>query len=645
MNIHIFISCSNIVTQKNTDQSSMRKFLTNNKYNEQNNTWNISSSTTQSNNLRNTVKLKNVKLLSDDNMGIDFLTLCAVKKSEEDISSETVHKMDTHYIPISKPVTNLLDFTIPDMKILDCLSFLNVNLDGNLSTSQENCENKNITIDIDIDDNNFWCTIRNEADNGEIKFENILDESSDSDKTTFSHLSHGIADKIDLVNTVNTFITKDHEITFTEAKSSNTTLNDIEEPSLFENILNDSFSSIEDNLENKKPTQEITSPINSNILEKDTDNNTYESVINHFRNDNIDKLDRRKTESTEIEKSDQTNEVTRCFIDEMQDFDFNNENNINDISSQNKSSHNTKAEESLLSITQAIGEIAQMKKDMENSSTSLISKKERINETNSDWISVNTKRETKITKKNSTTETENKLSNFYHNSAKSDITTQLNDFDEDFIITKDSAKRFDELESSYFRNTSKNSEFKNTCNASENIELYNPSTSTNKPLGLLSLKKNITQNLHVKNPSICQTSTKCMQNKQNKNISKCPNSPSYTNNTSEQKSSLSKKTTQDKKYKHKITNKFIDDEAQVYSDASSDETIESDEDLTDFVSYTQNIPDQIDMHAHYLQTTKSPIKKTDGFHFKKLRPPDPNMQIYTQPLSQTENSYLYVRKI
>lgn len=657
----------------------MMKFLTNNKCSgqSQNNIYNIFTQATQCNNLQNIINPNNVKLLSDDNAGNDFLTLCAIKRSEEEISSKTVHKMDTTYIPMAKPVKDLFNFVLPDIQVIDCffMKFKDISAEregceDNFPTQNKNNENENIYNNndcIDINDDNFWCTIRNEKniDNNEIRFEDILDESSDSNKTT--SCSDQQVRNIEL-NSNNTKVsdTKNDnkimtDIGITDIKIPNNTA-DLES-SLFENILNESFSSIEDNLENENmPQQNIVSSNSSNVITNIkkiniTDANTGDT----FHDKDNTKSNSNLSSFTEPAKS-QRNQFMENFIDEIQDFDFNSDDDISEFvrheSNKNKSKHNSKAEESLLSITQAINEIAGIKKDLKVSSKSVY-KEESINENSTGWISVNTKNETKIKKRNTSLKIEEKLSDFCNSTAKSHTIEQdfdfLDDSDEEFMITKDNAKKFNELESCYFRDmsknledesnwlpsTSKNSEDRtNYFGTSKNMKPRGTSTPTSDRRTGLSLKRNKVQHLDKINLSIFQAPSK------------------YTNNIKKRsilESSLPKQMLSDKtvaqKTNHKckrvnnVKNEFIDDEAEVDSDASSDETINIDEEeLADFVSYTQQ-QDGIDMHAHYLQTIKSPIKRPGAFHFRKPQSPDVNIEIYSQPLSQMQDSYLYVCKL
>ncbi|XP_029672438.1 Fanconi anemia group M protein isoform X1 [Formica exsecta] len=679
--------------KKDTNQSSMMKFLTNSKCNEQsqNNTCNIlTQSTTQCNNLQNMINPNNIKLLSDDNAGVDFLTLCAVKRSEEEISSKSVHKMDTTYIPIAQPVKDLFNFVLPDIAVIDCFftSFKDISAaeckgcEDDVPTQNKNNEDENIHDNndcIDIDDNNFWCTIRNEnnIDNNEIRFEDILDESSDSSKTTISYLDKQIKD-IE-INSSNIKVSVSH------TKDDNKAMIDIGvevpnntaglESSLFENILNESFSSIEDHLEKEDMSRQNTVSSNSpNVFSNVKKNNvTDENTVNTLHDKDNTKSDSNLSLFMEPAKPNQINK----FIDEIQDFDFNSDDDINEFvrheSSRNKSKHNSKAEESMLSITQAINDIAKIKKDLKISPKSSICKEESINENSTGWISVNTKNEIKIKKRNTSSRIEKKISNLCNSTAKSGATKQdfyfPDDSDEDFMITEDNAKKFNELESCYFRDMSKNWEDKSSClpstsrnsenktnyfdntskhseaksysdNMSKNMKPRGTSTPTNNRRAGLSLKRNKVQYLDNNkiDLSLFEASSRYMNNTKNKSTLES-SSPKQMVSLDE---TIAQKIRHEHKRRNNVKNEFIDDEAEVDSDASSDETIIVDEDdLADFVSYTQYQQDEVDMQAHYLQTIKSPIKQPGAFHFRKPRSPDLNTEIYSQPLSQEQDSYLY----
>ncbi|KYN11617.1 PREDICTED: Fanconi anemia group M protein [Trachymyrmex cornetzi] len=697
----------NLHKKGNPSQSLMMRFLTD-KCNEQNRdmTCNIFTQLTMQNN--NTINPNNVKLLTDDNAGIDFLTLYAVKKSEEEMSSEAVSKMDTTYIPAPKPIEDLFSFVVPDGKVIN-LSFLT---EDNLTqcknyenNSSIQCKNENETIHdndyTNIDDGNFWCTVRNERSihNDEIRFEDILDESSDSNETAVSYINQQITDIEINSNKISTSDTKEDKeiITDIRTKLSTNTLedleptifenilnesfssveNDLKEEDVFENILNKSFSSIEDDLENKDDTALRNAKSNlSNIFTKNTGeiNVSYEANVNTFHNEN----NIVRTNLSASMKLAKSNKFAN-FIDEIQDVDFNSDVDMSEFikcdSNKNKSICNSKGEESFLSITQAIGEIAQVKRNLATSKSS-VNKEESINNDSTGWISVNIKNDIKAGKSNPNSRTDNvTLSNTHCNSAAKSHTVKqdfdfLDNSDEDFMITEDSTKQFNELESCYFRNssknlkddirympsTSRNSVIKNGClddtsktlkvknsyfdNFSKNLKPCGISTPKNDRHSKLSLKRNkAQQDSSTINLSLFKAPDKYVNNTAEKKMFKSnPDTPKRIFPLNEK---IAKKSKRRLERENNAKNEFIDDEAEVDSDVSSDEIVTDNEDFRDFVSYTQLSQEQVDMHAHYLQTVKSPINKPGAFHFREPRSPGLNTEIYSQLSSQIQNSYLY----
>lgn len=96
-------------------------------------------------------------------------------------------------------------------------------------------------------------------------------------------------------------------------------------------------------------------------------------------------------------------------------------------------------------------------------------------------------------------------------------------------------------------------------------------------------------------------------------------------------------------YRDRVKSEFLADEAEVSSGTSSGSSGE-DCDLDGFISHTQQQPDTVDMHVHYLQSLKD-IHRTDAFHFKKPKAFVPDDEIFSQPMSQEENSaYLNVSR-
>ncbi|XP_077280800.1 FA complementation group M [Temnothorax americanus] len=686
----------NLPKKGNIGQPSMMKFLTDNKCDEQNrdNRCNILTQLTQ-----NRINPNNVKLLTDDNAGLDFLTLCAVKKSEEEMSSEAVPEMDTTYIPAPKSIKDLFNFVVPNIEILNSLAFLTEdNLtqckddENTLSIQCKDNEDENIydaNDYINVDDDKVWCTIRNEKsviDNSEIRFEDILDESSDSNEAAVSYLNQGITDmEINSINTnkASTSEMKENNkiITGTNTELSTNALEDLE-PFIFENILNESFSSVEDDLEDKDDTElrNRESPNSSNVsINAGVTSVTHETNVDTFHNgDNVAKPNQNLSASMKLVEPHQMKKIV-SFIDEIQDVDFNSDDDISEFvkydSNKNRSMRNSKTEESLLSITQAIGEIARGKKNLETSRT--VSKEESTNEESSGWISVNTKNEIKVGKSDTSSRTDNiTLSNIYCNSAAKARTVKqdrvfLDDSDEDFMITEDNAKKFNELESCYFRNssknlkndiicmpsTSRNSEIKNDYfdNISKNLKTEDSYSDNTlkflKPCGIstpkadrrpkLSLNRNKAQQLGSDTRvdlSFFKAPGKYVNNTEDTNLLRSrSDAPKQISSLKEK---IARKNAHRLKRENNARNEFIDDEAEVDTTASSDEVFTDDEDIADFVSHTQ-IPQDQDMHAHYLQTIKSPIKRPGAFHFREPRSPVPDIEIYSQFSPRAQDSYVY----
>lgn len=94
----------------------------------------------------------------------------------------------------------------------------------------------------------------------------------------------------------------------------------------------------------------------------------------------------------------------------------------------------------------------------------------------------------------------------------------------------------------------------------------------------------------------------------------------------------------------KTKNEFILEEAEVSSNSeTTNESSETDNDLEDFVSYTQNVQDTSDIYVHYLQSTKSPVNR-QNFLFKQQCTFNSNIDIYSQPITQNE-SYINVSEM
>ncbi|XP_017889156.1 uncharacterized protein LOC108630379 [Ceratina calcarata] len=115
----------------------------------------------------------------------------------------------------------------------------------------------------------------------------------------------------------------------------------------------------------------------------------------------------------------------------------------------------------------------------------------------------------------------------------------------------------------------------------------------------------------------------------------------YKSRKSEAKDIQKNKRLRKRRKLNKARKEFLNDEAEVsLNDFTTDGSSGTDEDLEGFVSYTQNVHDTTDMHVHYLKSVRSPVKKPNGFIFKKPRELDSKVEIYSQPLSQLDDTYV-----
>ncbi|KAK0096553.1 hypothetical protein PV326_005174 [Microctonus aethiopoides] len=134
------------------------------------------------------IKPSDVKLLTSDNESIEFLTLCALKQSEKDINTEktllNIGKIS--YIPEfsfdnSDPFCNI---EIPPLSILDCIKTLDEYIPSTVDdyVAMENDEIWEPDYFSHFADNSRCPELI--LTNG--RFEDILDDISDSDETVFS---------------------------------------------------------------------------------------------------------------------------------------------------------------------------------------------------------------------------------------------------------------------------------------------------------------------------------------------------------------------------------------------------------------------------------------------------------------------------
>lgn len=724
---------------KNTNQPSLSKFLINTKINEQLNNDDDDDivelvkptiiETTDLNNKTNSIKASNVKLLTCDTEAVDFLTLCAMKKSEEEIKLDKP-KMDMTYVSLNESIISFVDFTVPSLDILDDLGNYLTNIKLNLELPEENSQS-------DYDDNNFCCnnqynimspvnTKMDECINvSESRFEDLLDESTDSDDTM---LDPNENDGNNLDTNVNI---AEHSKTESVPNVRNSEQrNDVNDPnanrnvpmdtecSFFEDIFNDSFESIDNDLENNELNTDNVE--NNELMKLDSSTNDSSKIVTtnkiHEKRNNLTlpKLQAKEEHSKHCEsmfsitqavneiKKINSNANARPALAEIkgtgqyaaQKIKYTSTNNvshlqsnlqINDYESEDDifaseleedSEINTAGNESSnkenpinetlpkpkLNIIQKLKRISdnqfkvdafEWNNDFEVSSISAVNSKYFNNSTNAnltvkdtntntntaassfvdditwndtdsdEWISFNPKPKSKEHTKSSSLRLSKKLSVIKHSFSNSISMDDQNDSENDFVINLNDINKLNDLETSYF------SEQK-----SRNNDTSIPGSSNFKDKSLDKVEARGTMLKHLssfKAPDRYlkeQYSNKTSQRTRSKHIE------------SSRDSSQKSQSIKDKR-NMKSQCEYIDNEAEVSFNNSSDESSGEDEDLSDFVSYTQHATDD-DMHALYLQAVKSPIKRPGAFVFKEPQELNKMVDIYSQPCSQANETYLEV---
>ncbi|KAI4504437.1 hypothetical protein M0802_000908 [Mischocyttarus mexicanus] len=726
---------SSIDEIKNTNQPSLSKFLVKKKFGEQPINDNDYSNddddfvkivkptiieTTILNNKINLIKPSNIKLLTCDNEAVDFLTLCAMKKSEEEMKSKKP-KMDTTYVSLTESITNFVDFSIPSLDILDDLADYLSNIKIDLSLPKEPFQN-----DCDDDDDNFWSNNRyntvspvniaiNECTNvSKSKFEDLLNESTDSD---------------DIADDENNINNQDTNVNVVEHSTSGTVINEKcseqsdhfnppntnsyvpmdAEVSFFEDILNDSFESIEndfntDNAENNKlkmsDSNNDSSKIINNKIQEKTNNSTLEKMlVNEQPKEKRSKhcesmysITQAVNKIAQINSKDnvqpmlaevkdipqyvaQTSECASTsnkllIQSNVQMSDYESEDDIfaseleEDLEinvPDNESTNNTNpknetlpnSEQSIDKKLKCIGDNHfeiddfEWNNDFEISSVSVANSKYfNLNSTNanekntdavvssfandsmeddtgsSEWISFQKKSKSEEREKNNSMKIAKKLSTIRHSFSNSISVDDQNDSENDFVINTNDIEKLNQLETNYF------SEQK-----SQNYDTSIPSSSYSKDK---TLKKFKTQGMTLNKLSSFKASDKYLKSQN-------------FNKTSQSTQSRYMKSARDSSYKNKsISQKskvrnqceYIDYEAAVdNNDENSSESSGADEDLTNFISYTQHAQDE-SIHALYLQASKSPIKKSGAFVFKEPQVPTEIIDIYSQPCLEANETYL-----
>ncbi|KAK2576908.1 hypothetical protein KPH14_005530 [Odynerus spinipes] len=665
------------------------------------------------NNKTNAIKASNVKLLTCDNQAIDFLTLCAMKESEKEMTPK-VSKMDTTYTSIPKPITNCLDFTVPSINILDDLANYLINVKDSKLLPEEDSQ-------IDYDNNeDLWCnnqcniiSLVNKTQNEYIndnksKFEDLLDESSASDEAVFT------ADKKDVNDEDNNINTKHSTVTNIKSTTTLDNGNDLNEnhdlsmdaeTSIFEDIFNDSFDSIDndsnaDNIENNKlkkvdSHRDSLEIVTSNKLAKEEDNVVSHKIQgkDHSKNETMFTITQAIQEMKRINSNGDVQPVVAGIKDTVQyaaqtskdtlatgilsvqninvndylseedmfaseldeDFDISIMNNESSNKENLKNDNLSDAEHK--NINQIKINDTKCKTDFEVLSSSVVNSKNVNNSTNvslqntntavssfandimweddidsDEWISFDAHAESRKNKKDDSMKLAKKLSmkrcSVSNSTSINHLMEERNNSDSDLIIDTNDMEKLNDLETSYFSETK--------ILKAQNCNTSLASASNYKDISFDKVK---TQEMLLKNFSAFKAPNKYLKNQPNNQLVNTRPSPSNHTKLSRNFSYDSGKSVKQRN-KNKVQCKYIDNEAEVSFDNTSDESSGTDEDLPGFVSYTQHVQDEVDMHAVYLQDIKSPVKRHGAFIFKEPQIPQEDVDVYSQPCSQNDQTYL-----
>ncbi|XP_017764650.1 PREDICTED: Fanconi anemia group M protein [Eufriesea mexicana] len=610
----------------------------------------VNSEVIQNNGICNTIKLSDVKILSCDNDAVDFLTTCALKISAKEENTLNKYKIDKSYIPRFPSIKNVFNFSIPDTKILDCLITLNI-IPLNLNNNKVNNDNENDNKD-DLYNNEyvFENTMEEIIDTyqqSSSKFEDLLDDSSKSNVSDLSDIEEKKFD-INTACPVRAF----HHDTENEVLKSVETRNKINmtqslKPGKFEDILNETSDD-----------SEISN--NENFEQSWTKNINIDNNIQIKNSPNIVRLDdHSKSESGA--HLQQTIEMNKFFFIPNQQCKHNVENYKEICKSTYPSKFNKSKAEHILSITQAIDEIARL------NSNSIATKahdesEDDIFKDENFLLQIDNQLKFDQEIGNSTNYTDEKNFNVMKNSndKKNEIDTELKieecEWDDDFQVSIDTVQ--DCMKFNTFEEERKSQKLVGTTtnmktHFSDNEEWISVKDISKQNTSHTSIAKklaNVKKYWNSKHDSFEKYST----NKNNSMIDnqltnakeeKCAYFFDKSNNKKKYES-LEKRTKYFRKHNYdrklkKVKNEFICDEAEVSSNNdSTDENSETDNDLEGFVSYTQNIHDASHMHAYYLQSIKSPMKKQDDILFKRQHTFDSRIEIYSQPVTQIDESYI-----
>lgn len=597
-------------------------------------------------NNHNTTKLSDVKILFCDNHAVDFLTICALKISAREENIKNKCKINKSYIPKSSFVKNFVDFTVPDIKVLDCLITLN-NIPYNYDKNKSNNDNENDNWN---NSHNNEYVVKNKITLTEIvdkyeqksfsKFEDLLDDSNKSNETDLSdNEEKQLENSTCPSSSVSKQCIKNNPLqSFKTGNTNNILQRSISDK--FEDILNEISDDSETNhienfeqswIKNIKNNEQIKK--SSNITELDNNfrlkNNLQKEIkINNFSSIPMDQYKHNLTETINMPK----------FVEFQDEYTLNEKQTIDEIARLNSNSILSKISESEDDIFQDKSFLLQ------------IDNQSNIDEEINNSIDKDEKNFNNITNLNN---------------QKNIINTELEmegyDWDDDFKVSIDTVQnyiKFDTFEEKQNNEKLKieNNMEKCDLNNKEWISIEKSKNISKQDASRMTYNiANKLANVRKRNSNYNCFNNDSMNKDNSKNVylstikeKKCI---SFIDKSKNKKKYVSQKKETEYSRKHnrnqklrKTKNEFILEEAEVSSNSeTTNESSETDNDLEDFVSYTQNVQDTSDIYVHYLQSTKSPVNR-QNFLFKQQCTFNSNIDIYSQPITQNE-SYINVSEM
>lgn len=607
-------------------------------------------------NNHNATKLSDVKILSCDNHAVDFLTICALKISAKEENIKNKCKINKSYIPKSSFVKNFVDFTIPDIKILDCLITLNDIIPFSYDKNKSNNDNKNDCNDWNNSHNDEHI-VKNKITLTEIvdkqqesssKFEDLLDDSNKSNETDLTDneekkLENSIMHSTCSSSSVSKQYIKSNLLELVEARNTNNILQSSISDK-FEDILNeisdDSETNHAENFEQSwiknidiKNDEQIKN--SSNIMQLDNNFKLKNDLQKEIKINNFSSIpiDQNKHNFEYFEDLSRTTNTPK-FIEFEDEYTFNEKQTIDELARLNSNSILSKISESEDDIFQDKSFLLQI----DNQSNF----DEEINN------SINYKDEKNF----------NNMRNNQKNIINTELEMEEYNWDDDFKVSIDTVQNYIKFDTFEKQNNKKlkieNNMQKYDLNNKEWISIEKSKNISKQNVSCMTIanklanvrKKNSSYNCFNNDSMNKDNSTKKIylstvkEEKYISFIDKSKNKKKYVSQKKE--TECSRKHNRNRKLR-KTKNEFILEEAEVTSNSdTTNESFETDDDLKDFVSYTQNVQDTSDIYVHYLQSTKSPMNR-QNFLFKQQCTFN-NADIYSQPITQNE-SYINVSEM